>query len=67
MEEFYLRRFMLADMSNAKVEKDIIDFIYIELNDFRVSSIYFGNLTPILVNKDLHHSQKITIPFIILY
>lgn len=49
-----------AKIAKAKAEKDIDNFILVELNSLWVSPIFFDDPTLILADKYLDDSQKIT-------
>lgn len=48
-----------VDIAEAKAEKDIDDFIFVELNSLRILSIFLDDLTLSLVNNCSDNSQKI--------
>ncbi len=57
----------VADIAEAKAEKDINDFILAELNSLRVSPISLDELVPILVNNYSGNSRKIATYLTILH
>lgn len=48
-----------VDIAEAKAEKDIDDFIFIELNSLQILSIFLDDPTLSLVNNCSNNSQKI--------